>query len=93
MTSPPTHHSALGPPADQGPLGPTDPLSMAKALGFGALGGLAFYLLRMPLAWMMGAAITCTMLALSGVRMGVKDRKSTRLNSSHIQKSRMPSSA
>ena len=74
MTSPPTHHSALGPPADQGPLGPTDPLSMAKALGFGALGGLAFYLLRMPLAWMMGAAITCTMLALSGVRMGVKPR-------------------
>ena len=26
-------------------------------------------------------------------RLGMKDRKSTRLNSSHIQKSRMPSSA
>ena len=33
--------------------------------------------------------------ALSGVLvlLGVLDRKSTRLNSSHIQKSRMPSSA
>ena len=27
------------------------------------------------------------------VKCGTKDRKSTRLNSSHIQKSRMPSSA
>ena len=28
-----------------------------------------------------------------GALVGVEDRKSTRLNSSHIQKSRMPSSA
>ena len=28
-----------------------------------------------------------------GERLGILDRKSTRLNSSHIQKSRMPSSA
>ena len=31
--------------------------------------------------------------ALSAVATGIADRKSTRLNSSHIQKSRMPSSA
>ena len=30
---------------------------------------------------------------LVGMALGVTDRKSTRLNSSHIQKSRMPSSA
>ena len=30
---------------------------------------------------------------ISKVESGKKDRKSTRLNSSHIQKSRMPSSA
>ena len=29
----------------------------------------------------------------SGIKIGAVDRKSTRLNSSHIQKSRMPSSA
>ena len=28
-----------------------------------------------------------------GVRVGVRDRKSTRLNSSHLKLSRMPSSA
>ena len=33
------------------------------------------------------------MRALAGVRSFARDRKSTRLNSSHIQKSRMPSSA
>lgn len=68
-------HAKLPPPSeDQGPLGPTDPLSMAKALAFGAAGGLVFFLLRMPLAWMMGAAILCTILALSGVRLGVQPR-------------------
>ena len=36
----------------------------------------------------------CSYLAVSkNVKTAVGDRKSTRLNSSHIQKSRMPSSA
>ena len=38
-----------------------------------------------------GAKATPSILVWSGLNMG--DRKSTRLNSSHIQKSRMPSSA
>ena len=33
------------------------------------------------------------LIELKGGNDGLKDRKSTRLNSSHIQKSRMPSSA
>ena len=32
-------------------------------------------------------------LAFAGVALGVADRKSTRLNSSHMSESRMPSSA
>ena len=39
-----------------------------------------------------GAAVA-TRLAEGGARVLLADRKSTRLNSSHIQKSRMPSSA
>ena len=38
------------------------------------------------------AKITCTRKTTPGLRV-LEDRKSTRLNSSHIQKSRMPSSA
>ena len=40
-----------------------------------------------------GAATTFQALELGAVDYIPKDRKSTRLNSSHIQKSRMPSSA
>ena len=38
-------------------------------------------------------ACTKALADLARVRLALKDRKSTRLNSSHIQKSRMPSSA
>ena len=38
-------------------------------------------------------AVAAKMLADHGLHYGPEDRKSTRLNSSHIQKSRMPSSA
>ena len=38
-------------------------------------------------------ALSGTEVDLSAVAVGQADRKSTRLNSSHIQKSRMPSSA
>ena len=38
--------------------------------------------------------LSCGLLAMANAAfMGIGDRKSTRLNSSHIQKSRMPSSA
>ena len=39
------------------------------------------------------ATVVSTLRAAGAVIMGKTDRKSTRLNSSHIQKSRMPSSA
>ena len=35
----------------------------------------------------------CTRMVQGGYNVALADRKSTRLNSSHIQKSRMPSSA
>ena len=40
-----------------------------------------------------GTVVTGVSLAGPHATMKMKDRKSTRLNSSHIQKSRMPSSA
>ncbi len=48
------------------------PFALATAIG--ATGGLAFFMLRMPLAWMMGAAVFCTVAAMSGARVGVPTR-------------------
>ncbi|TXL76294.1 AbrB family transcriptional regulator [Vineibacter terrae] len=44
------------------------------ALAIGAAGGLSFFLLRMPLAWMMGAGVACTIAAMSGARIGVPNK-------------------
>lgn len=48
------------------------PLLLALALG--AAGGAVFHLLRMPLAWMMGAAVFGTVAAMAGVRVGMDMR-------------------
>ncbi len=44
-------------------------LSLCLSLGLGALGGALFFILRMPLAWMIGAMIFTTIAALSGIRL------------------------
>ncbi|MCW5748311.1 MAG: AbrB family transcriptional regulator [Alphaproteobacteria bacterium] len=44
------------------------------ALAIGAVGGIAFNFLRMPLAWMMGAGVACTVAAMSGARIGVPNK-------------------
>ena len=43
--------------------------------------------------WMMAAAAVILLAVVSSVSLYFLDRKSTRLNSSHSRKSRMPSSA
>jgi membrane AbrB-like protein len=52
-------------------LGPTNPQALIVALMIGTIGGAAFFFIGMPLPWMMGAAVLCTIAALSGVRIGV----------------------
>ena len=44
-------------------------------------------------AWLAGIAVVVGMMLWSAGARAVRDRKSTRLNSSHSQQSRMPSSA
>jgi len=44
------------------------------ALALGAAGGLTFNFLRMPLAWMMGAGVACTVAAMSGAHIGVPNK-------------------
>jgi membrane AbrB-like protein len=44
------------------------------ALAIGAVGGIAFNFLRMPLAWMMGAGVACTVAAMSGAHIGVPNK-------------------
>ena len=46
--------------------------------------------IRRPRTWVALAFVTIVPIIIT---VALKDRKSTRLNSSHIQKSRMPSSA
>ena len=48
-----------------------DGLRLGKALAIGAVGGALFYVLDMPLAWMMGAMVLTTIAALSGVSLHV----------------------
>jgi len=55
-------------------LGPTNPKSLILALLIGGAGGGAFFLIGMPLPWMMGAAVCATIAALSGARIGVWPR-------------------
>lgn len=44
---------------------------MTRTLAFGAAGGAVFYALNMPLAWMMGAMVTTTILSMTGVQLYV----------------------
>ncbi|GLQ07704.1 AbrB family transcriptional regulator [Sneathiella chinensis] len=44
-----------------------------KSLCYGAVGGLAFFLLDLPLAWMMGSMCLTTVLALRGMTLQVHD--------------------
>ena len=44
-------------------------LRVMLTLGLGSAGGWAFSLMRLPLAWMLGAMVVTTLLALGGVRL------------------------
>ena len=44
------------------------------AIVIGTIGGYVFHLLRMPLAWMLGACVFCTVAAFSGLRIGMRVR-------------------
>lgn len=59
---------AIGGPKDAiGGKGPAKLWQIALALAIGAIGGYIFLLLRLPLAWMMGAMVFTTAAALAGV--------------------------
>jgi uncharacterized protein len=47
---------------------------LALALAIGTAGGFVFDWLRMPLAWMLGACVFCTVAAFFGLRIGMKIR-------------------
>jgi membrane AbrB-like protein len=51
-----------------------DLLRLTKALAIGTVGGALFFVLNMPLAWMMGAMVLTTIAALSGVALHVPGR-------------------
>ena len=68
-----------------------EPAGGSRLLRVRAPAGLARYIARKGSIAVHGVSLTVN--AVKGAEFEVKDRKSTRLNSSHIQKSRMPSSA
>lgn len=47
---------------------------LALAIVIGTAGGFVFDWLRMPLAWMLGACVFCTVAAFLGLRIGMKVR-------------------
>ena len=47
------------------------PPRLYKTLAIGAVGGAIFFYFQMPLAWMMGAMVICTIASLSGVQLQV----------------------
>jgi membrane AbrB-like protein len=47
------------------------PLRLYKTLAIGAAGGAVFFYFRMPLAWMMGAMVICTIASLSGIKLQI----------------------
>ncbi|MGE0714047.1 MAG: hypothetical protein AB7P02_01285, partial [Alphaproteobacteria bacterium] len=42
-----------------------------RALAIGSAGGTAFWLLKLPLPWMLGAMTACIAASISGVPLGV----------------------
>ncbi|MDH3314928.1 MAG: AbrB family transcriptional regulator [Gammaproteobacteria bacterium] len=58
------------PPKQAGSL-KLPPLRLYKTLAIGAVGGSIFFYFRMPLAWMLGAMVICTIASLSGVKLQV----------------------
>ena len=76
-------------------LAAEDPQQILPCSYAGTMGLLQYMSMDRRLFYRMGASLLERTLCSSAGKMGVKitDRKSTRLNSSHIQKSRMPSSA
>lgn len=47
------------------------PPRLYKTLAIGAVGGAIFFYFKMPLAWMLGAMVICTVASLSGVKLQV----------------------
>jgi len=45
------------------------PPRLYKTLAIGAVGGAIFFHFRLPLAWMLGAMVICTIASLSGVKL------------------------
>ena len=45
-----------------------------RTLAIGAVGGAIFFYTRMPLAWMLGAMVFCTIASLSGVELRVSSK-------------------
>ncbi|MDX1514762.1 MAG: AbrB family transcriptional regulator [Gammaproteobacteria bacterium] len=58
------------PPKQTGAL-KLPPPRLYKTLAIGAVGGAIFFYFQMPLAWMMGAMVICTIASLSGVKLQV----------------------
>ena len=65
-------------------------IALGLTLVFGTLGVVNF---AHGAIFMLGAFVTVSVQNVLTISMRVKDRKSTRLNSSHVTTSRMPSSA
>ena len=70
---------------------PSIPVGLVRYLYI--LGALGLLVGAYGLYWKFGKRDLPPTLAPIATTGGIQDRKSTRLNSSHIQKSRMPSSA
>ena len=85
-----------GSAASEGAVGAMAPFDLGTALGFGAFLAVMAVLVPAAKQWLgtSGIYVLSTVSGLADVdAIVISDRKSTRLNSSHIQKSRMPSSA
>jgi membrane AbrB-like protein len=50
------------------------PILLVRALAFGAVGGLVFDALNLPLAWMLGPLIANLVMAIGGARVAVPDQ-------------------
>ena len=94
-----TGRAGLGRPAGAGPAGPRlGPFAQYALLAGPLLSMLDSSIVNVavePIARQLHANLTTVQWTISGylLALGTGDRKSTRLNSSHVRLSRMPSSA